>query len=323
MSDIAKINAVAPADFSKIRGIAKGDIAKVDGLDMPSSGTQYVSGATMHLVAANATSYSGPGATTWNDISGSSNNVSLINGPTEPTAGDDFIRFDGVDDYGKHTFVSGEYFYGDASNTAQFLTASCSFVASFPEDGTTGLVARDAICQFGSRKQSSGMRCFQMRAEYRGIIVLLAYGSAVFIKWPSNDSTNFQYNSASGYYEPKPDRVLNMGLRWQRSPATGYRHVGGYLNGAPYASSGFTGGSSQQSGIASESRTNYTYANASAVRRGQAEWLLAGQHNSSGNLITNTLQSDMREFLLYEGALTDAEFLQNHNAYVSAYGPLN
>lgn len=323
MPDIAKLNAIAPADFNKVDGIAKGDIAKISGFDMPSSGTQYVSGAAMHLVAANATSYSGPGATVWNDISGSGNNVSLINGPTEPTAGDNFIRFDGVDDYGQHTWVSGEYFYADASNYTQFPTASCSFVASFPEDGTTGLVPRDALCQIGSRKQSSNMRCFQMRAEYRGVMVLLAYGSSVFIKWPSNDTTNFQYNSASGYYEPKPNRVLNMGVRWQRSPATGYRHVGGYLNGAPYASSGFTGGSSQTNGLASESRTDYTYANASAVRRGQAQWLLEAQHNSSGTILTNGFSADIREVMLYTGALSDAEFLQNHNAYVSAYGPLN
>jgi hypothetical protein len=110
----------------------------------------------MHVVAADSNSYSGPGATTWNDISGSSNNVSLVNGPTEPVAGDDYIVFDGVDDYGVHTWQSGDYFYGDSSTNAMFPSASISFVVSFPEFGTTGYVWNPyAIAQFGSRKQSS------------------------------------------------------------------------------------------------------------------------------------------------------------------------
>jgi len=322
MADVGKINGVLKSDINRLNGITEATIGKVNDLDF-ATGAGYVSGAIMHLVAADSSSYSGPGATTWVDISGSTNNVALVNGPTEPVAGDDYIAFDGVDDYGSHTFQSGEYFYGDSSNTSMFTTASGSVVVSFAEAGTTGFIASDAVWQFGSRKQSSGMRCFQLRVERRGICVLLAYGSVVFVKWPSNDPTNFHYNSSRGYWEPKPDRVIHASIRWERSPATGYRHMCAYLNGVPFTTSGFTGGSSGQSGLASSSRINYTYANASAVRRGQAQWFIGGQHNKSGNLITNTLQSNMGEVLLYSSALTDAEMLQNYNAYISAYGPLN
>ena len=288
----------------------------------PTPPPAYVSGSVMHVVAADVNSYSGPGATTWNDISGNSSNVSLVNGPTEPVAGDDYIVFDGVDDYGVHTWQSGDYFYGDSSTNAMFPSASISFVVSFPEFGSTGYVWNPyAIAQFGSRKQSSGMRCFQMRAERRGILMGFAYGSAHFIQWPSNQPNDFQYNSGTGLYEPIPNRVIHFGIRWEKTPSTGYRNIGGYINGLPYVASGFTNNPPNQ--LANSSRCDFQFAGASALRRGQAQWLLQAQHNSSGNILANTLQGDLREVLLYTGALTDAEFLQNYNAYVSAYGPLN
>ena len=322
MPDIAKLSGVAPADFSEVSGVAKGSIADINGFTLPSSGPGYVAGAALHVVAADANSYSGPGATTWNDISGNSSNVSLFNGASEPVAGDDYIVFDGVDDYGAHTWQSGDYFYGDSSTNAMFASASISFVVSFPERLSTGFVWNPyAIAQFGSRKQSSNMRCFQMRAERRGILIQFAYGSSSFIQWPSNQPNNFQYNSGTGIYEPIPDRVIHFGVRWEKSPATGYRNIGGYVNGLPYVASGFTNNPPNQ--LANSSRCDFQYASSSALRRGQAEWLLQSQHKANGLSRANYLQGDLREVLLYSAALTDAQFLQNYNAYVSAYGPLN
>lgn len=322
MPEIAKLSGVVPANFSEVTGVSKGSISEINGFTLPSSGPSYVAGSVMHVVAADPNSYSGPGATTWNDISGGNNNVSLVNGPTEPVAGDNYIFFDGIDDYGVHTWQSGDYFYGDASTNSMFASASMSFVVSFPEQGSTGFVWNPyAIAMFGSRKQSSGMRCFQMRAERRGILIGFAYGSAHFIQWPSNQPNDFIYNSGTGIYEPKPDRVIHLSIRWEKSPSTGYRNIGGYINGLPFVASGFTNNPPSQ--LANSSRCNFQYASSSALRRGQAEWLLQSQHRRNGLSRANYLQADLREVILYPAALTDAQFLQNYNAYVSAYGPLN
>jgi hypothetical protein len=58
------------------------------------SGPEIVNGLVLHLDAANIKSYPGTG-TTWNDLSGNSLNVNLVNG-TEFSSGS-FV-FDGVDD---------------------------------------------------------------------------------------------------------------------------------------------------------------------------------------------------------------------------------
>jgi hypothetical protein len=56
------------------------------------------SGLVLNLDAGNPASYPGSG-TTWNDISGNSNNVTLTNGPTFDSANNGSIVFDGVDDH--------------------------------------------------------------------------------------------------------------------------------------------------------------------------------------------------------------------------------
>jgi hypothetical protein len=55
-------------------------------------------GLVLALDAANTKSYPGSG-TTWNDVSGNSNNGTLTNGPTFNSANGGSIVFDGVDDY--------------------------------------------------------------------------------------------------------------------------------------------------------------------------------------------------------------------------------
>jgi hypothetical protein len=55
-------------------------------------------GLVLCLDAANPKSYPGSG-TTWTDLSGNSNNVTLSNGPTYSSANRGYITFDGVDDY--------------------------------------------------------------------------------------------------------------------------------------------------------------------------------------------------------------------------------
>jgi hypothetical protein len=61
------------------------------------------SGLVLYLDAGNSKSYPGSG-TTWNDLSGNSNNGTLTNGPSYSSANKGSISFDGVDDYISITF---------------------------------------------------------------------------------------------------------------------------------------------------------------------------------------------------------------------------
>jgi hypothetical protein len=62
-------------------------------------------GLVLYLDAANTRSYVS-GSTTWNDLSRSGNNGSLINGPTFNILNGGSIVFDGVDDYSQNSAVN-------------------------------------------------------------------------------------------------------------------------------------------------------------------------------------------------------------------------
>lgn len=63
------------------------------------------SGLVLHVDAANIKSYPGSG-TTWSDISGNSNNVSLVNGPTYSTANKGGFVFDGTNQYAEYSLAN-------------------------------------------------------------------------------------------------------------------------------------------------------------------------------------------------------------------------
>lgn len=65
---------------------------------MPKTNPVVTTNLVMNLDASNPSSYSGSG-TTWTDISGSSNNGTLVNSPTFNTANGGSIVFDGTDDH--------------------------------------------------------------------------------------------------------------------------------------------------------------------------------------------------------------------------------
>ena len=65
----------------------------------PGSSPIVTSGLTLNVDAGNTLSYSGSGST-WTDLSGSGNNITLVNGPTFFSNNDGYINFDGVNDYG-------------------------------------------------------------------------------------------------------------------------------------------------------------------------------------------------------------------------------
>jgi hypothetical protein len=56
-------------------------------------------GLVLHLDAANRKSYPGSG-TSWNDLSGSNNNVTLYNGPSFINSNGGYLSFDGTNDFG-------------------------------------------------------------------------------------------------------------------------------------------------------------------------------------------------------------------------------
>ena len=59
-------------------------------------------GLVLYLDAGNTSSYSGTGDT-WTDLSGSGNNITLVNGPIYSSSDGGFIVFDGTNDYGVKT----------------------------------------------------------------------------------------------------------------------------------------------------------------------------------------------------------------------------
>tara|TARA_R100000278_G_scaffold1628_2_gene3242 strand:- start:402 stop:1187 length:786 start_codon:yes stop_codon:yes gene_type:complete len=69
-------------------------------------------GLILHLDAGNSASYSGSG-TTWTDLSSSSNNATLRNGPTYSSANQGYFTFDGTNDYadvsGSQTLASATF----------------------------------------------------------------------------------------------------------------------------------------------------------------------------------------------------------------------
>ena len=88
-------------------------------------------GLVLNLDAANLTSYSGTGST-WTDISGASNNMSLFNGVSFDSSNQNSILFDGVNDYvGKNTAI----------NTGQDFTISVWMYATLLGNTRTSLVA--------------------------------------------------------------------------------------------------------------------------------------------------------------------------------------
>jgi hypothetical protein len=95
-----------------------------------------LNGLVMCIDAANPKSYPGAG-TAWNDISGNSNNGTLVNGPVYSTSDSGIFSFDGIDDYVDCGSVS------NLNNTITGLTVSIWFKVGtlrtemLVENGTT------------------------------------------------------------------------------------------------------------------------------------------------------------------------------------------
>ena len=316
MANISKVSSVAAASIKTIDGVSKASIGKFNNLSFASSTTAYVSGnLEFHINANDSNSYDG--TTTWTDLSGTEN-CTLVNGPTKPS-GEEYVGFDGNDDRGQVTWASSDYFFGSTSNRTLWNTMRMQVIVSFDEDGRTGFVRGDAMLGFGSRNQTGGTRGFRMFVGRRGLSVDLLFGTRMDCRWPN--TSEFQYNSSRGYYEPKPGRVYSVALTMDRTTSTnGDGHFNGFLNGAQWTPQSMDGSATQ---LNSTSSWDSQYINNSSVRKGRDVWYLNHNQVSSGALASSSLQANVHEVILYTDVLTSSEINQNLSAYTDRYGALN
>jgi hypothetical protein len=115
------------------------EIARRLGL-WPNVDSIVTSGLRLNLDAGNTTSYPGSG-TTWYDISGNSNNATLVNGPTFDSNNGGSIVFDGTNDYVSNTISNP----GSMPITFEFwiYSNSSSPVGIFDTAPNTGDVLRN------------------------------------------------------------------------------------------------------------------------------------------------------------------------------------
>jgi len=337
---ISEINNKAIADLSHFVGKAKGDYSNILG-NIFSSGqpsyTDYISsGLEMHFNAGDETSYnSSTNPTTWSDISGNGYNMALNNGPTEPSAGDNYLQFDGTDDYGVVTLSSGDWGYGEGAasggtethNQTQY-TFIC--VCSFPEDGTTGYVPSDSYCMLTNRRRrttsSSSTRGTLIRFSRWGFEHTNYYGTTVRMEPPSNMSTYFQFNSTGRYspsrYEIKPNTKIHAAITIDLTNSSTNNMIC-YINGQIFTANSLIG----SAGNLSNSSCNLTYDTTTQIKDGSQYWVhgvstLNTSYNGNLQVSTNSLTTNTYELMLYNRVLSQAEIEQNYDAYVDRYGAI-
>ena len=313
MANISKVSGVASASIKKIDGVSKASIGKLNELSFASSNTDYIStGLEFHVNANDTNSWTGS-STTWTDLAGTED-MTLVNGPTKPS-GEEYIAFDGTDDRGYVTWDSSDYFYGSTSDYTFWNTMTVQFVASWPEDGSTGYIPIDSHAHIVSRLQSTtrGFRCFFGRL---GASFDIFYGTRMDIRWPN--TSDFQYNSSRGYYEPKPNQVYSFAITMDRTSSSG--HFNAYLNGQSFTPSSVNGSLTQ---LNSTSRWNSTFINNSNVRKGRDTMHFEIGQKSNGGLSSSSFTCNIHEILLYSTELTQSEVAQNLTAYTDRYGALN
>jgi len=330
---IEKINSLALSSIAEINSTAKASIAKFNGSEAASvSLTDYVSsGLEMHFNAGDENSYnSSTTPSTWTDISSNGYSMTLNNGPTEPNAGDNYIQFDGVDDYGEIIVPSSDYFYGEGSASGGSETHDqdqYSFIAvcSFPESGSTGYVVSDAYCGMTCRRRrqtySSSTRGTLIRFSLYGFQHSNYYGALASLKPPSNMSTYFHYNSSRSQYEIKPDTKVHVAATIDLTSSTTNNFIC-YINGQTFTATASTGGSNR-----SGSSLNLSYDTTSQIKDGSQYWHhgvspLNTTYNGNPVVSSNSLSTNTYELMMYNRVLTQAEVEQNFDAYVDRYGSI-
>lgn len=159
------------------------------------------SGLVLHLDVANVKSYPGTG-TAWNDLSGSGNNGTLVNGVAYNAANNGSIVFDGVDDY------------ASAGNLGSFFTQgtisywmNSSAVVSYRNTFSTHYLGVNVGIRFEQYSSSS---------PFGGFNVIIG-----------NDGGTYSFHDYSPGAILTQNAWYNVVLVWNTST----NNVVGYLNG--------------------------------------------------------------------------------------------
>lgn len=164
-------------------------------------------GLVLYLDAGNSKSYPGSGMA-WNDLSGNSNNATLVNGPIYSIANKGSIVFDGVNDYGIVSAWNG--FTGNAiftydlffmklnnnnSNYISYGTANLSQMNQFGvfNNGIGALnYANDTVV---SVSQIANNQWYHATVSHNGSTTILYFNGIVY----NTKNTSYNFGSSSLY----------------------------------------------------------------------------------------------------------------------------
>ena len=110
----------------------------------------------LHLDAGNSSSYSGSG-TTWTDLSGEGNDVTLVNGPTYSSNDGGYFDFDGTNDYiNANSALPDSFFQGNS-------TISFWIYFNTVDSDSQG----QAIMHHGTNSNPNGFHIMQRQSKVR------------------------------------------------------------------------------------------------------------------------------------------------------------
>ena len=201
----------------------------------------------LHLDASNSSSYSGSG-TTWSDISGNGNNLTLTNGPTYTSDNGGAIVFDGTNDYAISAqdasffkFGTGDYSYGvwikvDISNNINKAFLSSSNINGGPTpnawqfdfNGTNGAISHVVRNASGSQYRSNTDEILNSSWHYvffvndRSEDEVKIYVDGSLADQGSNSWSDSNYGSINVGNNFGTTGTFRVGTN---------RHISGYLNG--------------------------------------------------------------------------------------------
>lgn len=254
----------------------------ITNMDFPTSMPNIVGdGLILNLDAGINASYPGTG-TTWTDISGLGNNGTLTNGPTFNSANSGSIVFDGTNDYISVTPSQG--INVDVNFSIQTWVKINKFGGG-PDFQRASIVTNSYPY---NTNQGFWLACTSQAGpaqNYAPTVGLenffLSMGNDQYCVAPSPGSLSAYINS-----------WVNIGVR-----VNGTNLMKCYINGVEVSSY-----ACQSNGPSSYLYTNGPFS--------------LGNRNNSAEYLSGSIAS----FLMYNRAISDAEFLQNYNAQKSRFG---
>lgn len=204
---ITKLDMPAPASIAGAIGYGRSQA--------PVSGSGIITnGLIIQLDASNSSSYPGTG-TTWFDIS-STNNGTLVNGPTFTNIAPKYFNFDGIDDYVNIPDTAAIRPSVDGSVTAIIW----AYITSYSNG--EGIISK----MFGS-------------PSYDGFSLLLSATNSLSLKM-NGVSVDGTYNSSTNVFQLNAWRMFSIVVRFgggSANPSKGYVNTTEVISGANTESS--------------------------------------------------------------------------------------